>query len=76
MLLFTSNSLIGTPFYIMEHVPGRIFMDPSLPGMSPDERRAIYRSMLETFVKIHKVNIEEAGLQTFGKQGIKYNYII
>ncbi len=61
--------LLGTPFYIMEHVPGRIFKNPLLPDQTPEERRQIYSSMCETLAKIHKVNITEAGLDDFGKKG-------
>ena len=37
------SELLGTPFYVMEFLQGRVLMDQSLPGMHPDERRAIYR---------------------------------
>ena len=36
------DSVIGTPFYVMAHVDGRQFMDPALPGLAPQERRAIW----------------------------------
>ena len=62
-------SVIGTPFYVMEYVPGRIFKDPLLPGLDNEERRQIYRSMCEVLVKIHGVDISAAGLQDFGKSG-------
>ena len=39
------TSIVGTPFYVMEFLDGRVLMDPSLPGMQPDERGAIYREM-------------------------------
>ena len=42
-------SVIGTPFYIMEYVKGRIFKDPSLPGMSNETRTVIF---LNIFLKI------------------------
>ena len=65
-------SLIGTPFYIMEHVPGRIFQDHLLEGHSPEERTAIYQEMVKTLCKIHSVDINAAGLQDYGKQGQYY----
>jgi len=53
----------------MEHVPGRVFKDPLLPGMSREERRDIYLAMSDVLVQIHKVNVKEAGLDDYGKQG-------
>ncbi|KAK2178677.1 hypothetical protein NP493_531g03000 [Ridgeia piscesae] len=52
------GSVLGTPFYIMEHVEGRIFKDQTLPGMSPVERRQVYAAMVEVLAKIHRVNFE------------------
>ena len=63
------GSVLGTPFYIMEHVEGRIFKDQTLPGMSPVERRQVYAAMVEVLAKIHRVNFEAAGLGDFAKQG-------
>jgi len=62
-------SVLGTPFYVMEYIHGRIFKDPLLPGLSNKERREIYLAMCDVLAKIHKVNIKEAGLENFGKQG-------
>ena len=67
--LCEDSSLLGTPFYMMEYVEGRIFKDPTLPGMSGEERRQIYSSMCDTLAKIHNVDIDEAGLGDFGKRG-------
>ena len=53
----------------MEHVPGRVFIDPTLPAMTPAERRTIYSAMCDVLTKIHKVNLEEAKLTDYGKQG-------
>ncbi|XP_014664040.1 PREDICTED: acyl-CoA dehydrogenase family member 10-like isoform X2 [Priapulus caudatus] len=69
LFLCEDSSVIGTPFYMMEHVPGRIFKDPLLPNMTPVERSAIYTAMCDVLVKIHLVNIERAGLQDYGKPG-------
>lgn len=40
--LCEDSSVIGTPFYIMEFLDGRMFTDPSIPGVSPQERNALY----------------------------------
>ena len=54
----------------MEHVPGRVFKDIHLTGMTPDERCKIYSAMVDVLVKIHKVDITKAGLDDYGKKGI------
>lgn len=53
----------------MEHVKGQIFKDPGLEGISPEDRRSIYLTVYDVLAKIHKVNIKEAGLEDYGKQG-------
>ena len=74
LLVLTSvGSVLGTPFYLMEHVEGRIFKDSTLPGMSPDERRQVYAAMVEVLAKIHRVDFEAAGLGDFAKQGTACN---
>ncbi|ELU09435.1 hypothetical protein CAPTEDRAFT_175366 [Capitella teleta] len=70
--LCEEDSLLGTPFYVMEHVEGRIFKDICLSGMTPAERRDIYLAMAHVLAQIHRVNIEEAGLSDFSKPG---NYL-
>ena len=45
--LCEDDSVIGTPFYLMDYVPGRIFTDPALPGMTDQQRAAIYDAMNE-----------------------------
>jgi len=67
--VYVCDSVIGTPFYVMQYVPGRIFKDPLLPGLDNDERRQIYESMCQVLVKIHSVDVIAAGLQDFGKSG-------
>ena len=66
-LLCSDDSVIGQMFYVMDHVPGRIFADGMLPGCSPDERAAIYDSMNDVFAKLHLVDWRAAGLEGFGK---------
>lgn len=67
--LCEDSDVIGTPFYIMEKVEGRIFREPELPGMEPAERAAIYDAMNDTMAKMHNVDIDAVGLADFGKQG-------
>ncbi|KIV99689.1 uncharacterized protein PV09_08680 [Verruconis gallopava] len=60
-------SVIGTPFYIMEFLDGRIFKDPWLPDLSPVERREIWKEALHTLGKLHKIDISAVGLSTLIK---------
>lgn len=61
------RSLLGTPFYVMEFLQGRVMMDQSLPGMSPAERGAVYADMNRVLAALHRVDHEAVGLGTFGK---------
>lgn len=70
MVLFhAGREVVGTPFYLMERLPGRVFSDCALPGMAPSERRAIYLSMAETMATLHKVDWAAAGLSDYGRAG-------
>ena len=62
-------SVIGTPFYLMERIDGRVFHDATLPGLCPDERRAIYLSMAETMARMHAVDPAKVGLADYGRPG-------
>ena len=50
--LCQDSSVLGTPFYLMSYVPGRIFKDPSLPGLSPEDRRKVYAAMNRTIAQV------------------------
>jgi aminoglycoside phosphotransferase (APT) family kinase protein len=65
-------TVIGTPFYVMKYVAGRIFRDPTLPGLAAAERRALYLEMIRVLAEIHQVDWRAAGLADFGKPG---NYV-
>lgn len=71
-LLYCSDpSVIGTEFYVMEHVQGRIFYDFTIPGVSPAERSAIYVAMIETLAQLHSLNIQSLQLEGYGR-GVGY----
>ena len=53
----------------MQFVAGKIYKDPSLPGLSPDERKAVYGAMNKTIAKIHSVDLDKAGIADYGKHG-------
>jgi aminoglycoside phosphotransferase (APT) family kinase protein len=65
-------NVIGTAFYIMDCVEGRILWDPTLPGMSRVDRAAHYDEMNRVMAELHRVNPAAIGLADFGKPG---NYI-
>jgi aminoglycoside phosphotransferase (APT) family kinase protein len=69
LALCEDESVLGSVFYLMSHVEGRIFWDPSLPGMSPAERGAIYDSMNGALAKLHSVDVGAVGLADYGKPG-------
>ena len=60
-------SIIGTPFYVMPFVEGRIFKDPALPGLSSNERHAIYQAMAAALAALHRVDPQRALLADFGR---------
>ncbi|AWC22494.1 Putative aminoglycoside phosphotransferase [Aminobacter sp. MSH1] len=69
VLYHDGDAPLGTPFYLMERLEGRVFHDCSLPGLSPDERRGIYLGMAEAMAKLHAVRPDEVGLGDYGKPG-------
>ena len=69
ILYHEDPALLGTPFYLMERVEGRVLDDCALPDCPPDERRALYLSMAETLARLHAVRPEEIGLDDYGRPG-------
>jgi aminoglycoside phosphotransferase (APT) family kinase protein len=65
--LCEDDNILGTMFYVMEMVDGRIFWDLSLPEQTPEERTAIYKSKLETLAHLQSINPFDIGLEGFGK---------
>jgi aminoglycoside phosphotransferase (APT) family kinase protein len=63
------DAVIGSAFYLMDCVEGRIFRDPQLPGLSRAERTAIYDEMNDVLARLHRVDHEAVGLADFGKPG-------
>ncbi len=61
------RSVIGTPFYVMGRVEGRVFAACDLADAAPQERRAIYRSAAETLARLHAVDWRAAGLSDYGR---------
>jgi aminoglycoside phosphotransferase (APT) family kinase protein len=68
-VLCEDDSVIGTAFYVMDCVDGRVLWDQSLPGMSKSERAAIWDELNRVIAQLHKIDYEAAGLADFGKPG-------
>lgn len=68
-VLCMDESVIGTPFYVMDFVEGRILWNPLLPGMQPDERSAIFDEMNRVIAALHRVDYATLGLADYGKPG-------
>ncbi|MCL5778845.1 phosphotransferase family protein [Limibaculum sp. FT325] len=67
--LCDDRAVIGTEFYVMEHLTGRVLFDTGLPGMTPEGRRATYDAVLGALAAIHRVDTTAAGLADFGRPG-------
>lgn len=62
-------AMIGTPFYVMDLVDGRVFWDATLPEVPREERRRYYESMVSAIAALHSVDYIALGLGDFGKPG-------
>jgi len=69
VVLCEDDEVIGTTFFVMEFVEGRIFWDLDLPGLEPAERTAIYDNVNETIATLHNYDYAALGLGDFGKPG-------
>ncbi|TAL04720.1 MAG: phosphotransferase family protein, partial [Rhodospirillaceae bacterium] len=65
----TDNDIIGTWFFVMEMVEGRIFWDATFPGVSNEDRPAYFDAMNATIAQLHQVDYAAIGLGDFGKPG-------
>jgi aminoglycoside phosphotransferase (APT) family kinase protein len=64
--------VIGSAFYVMDYIEGRIFWDALLPEVAAPDRRAVYNEMIRVQAALHSVDYESVGLADFGKPG---NYV-
>jgi aminoglycoside phosphotransferase (APT) family kinase protein len=67
--LCEDESIIGSVFFVMEHVRGDIYWDPTLPELSKSQRRATYLEMCRVLAALHQVDIDTVGLGDFGRPG-------
>ena len=67
--LCTDDSVIGTMFYVMDMVEGRILWDQTLPSYQPAERHALFMAKLKTLADLHNTDYVAVGLEGYGKPG-------
>jgi aminoglycoside phosphotransferase (APT) family kinase protein len=67
--LCTDDTIVGTMFYLMEYVDGRIFWDPSLPELDAPARGAVYDAIVDALAALHAVDPASVGLGDYGKPG-------
>ncbi|KAK6957429.1 hypothetical protein Daesc_000214 [Daldinia eschscholtzii] len=68
-VLCTDPAVLGTPFYIMSFVDGRIIHDPSMPSEpAPSAREALWRAAVQSLAALHAVDPDSVGLANFGKK--------
>ncbi len=67
--LCTDDAVIGTMFYVMDMVEGRILWDGTMPDSDPVERAAVYKAKIETLAALHNTDAAAVGLSDFGKPG-------
>lgn len=72
LALSEDDTIIGTAFYVMRHVPGRVFWDPKLPDLEPAQRREAFLSMARTIAALHAIEPATVGLEDYGAPG---NYL-
>jgi aminoglycoside phosphotransferase (APT) family kinase protein len=71
-VLCEDPSVIGTVFYVMDYVEGRVQWDPTLPGCTPAQRGAMYDELNRVIAALHRVDPAQVGLADYGRPG---NYI-
>ncbi|MEX3926206.1 phosphotransferase [Paraburkholderia sp. BR10936] len=69
LALCDDEAVIGRAFYVMEFVEGRVLWDQSLPGMTREQRGAIYDEMNRVIAALHNVTPNAVGLADYGKPG-------
>ncbi|MFL6599876.1 MAG: phosphotransferase [Steroidobacteraceae bacterium] len=69
LALCTDDTVIGTWFYVMGHVEGRVFWDTTFPEVAPTERTQYFDAMNASLASLHNVDPVAAGLSDYGKPG-------
>ncbi|RUS85487.1 hypothetical protein EGW08_006763 [Elysia chlorotica] len=67
--LCEDESVLGTAFYLMDFIKGRVFKDATLSEIPSEQRRPIVMNMIKNLAQIHSVDIDKVGLSDYGKKG-------
>ncbi|MBL8271222.1 phosphotransferase family protein, partial [Steroidobacter sp.] len=67
--LCTDESVLGTPFYVMDLVAGRIFWDATLPDVPREQRPEYFQAMSRTLARLHRLDPQVIGLGDYGRSG-------
>lgn len=67
--LCEDESVVGTAFFIMDFVDGRIFWDASLPEVEKEKRKPLYHALIDTLADLHNIDFQKIGLNDYGKPG-------
>jgi aminoglycoside phosphotransferase (APT) family kinase protein len=73
LLMCDDAGVIGTKFFVMSCVQGRVFRQPHLPGVSAAHRAAMYADMADVLARLHAVDVAAIGLADYGKPGNYYS---
>jgi aminoglycoside phosphotransferase (APT) family kinase protein len=71
-VMCADEHVIGTPFFVMGCVDGRVFRQPHLPGVPASDRAAMYEDMADVLARLHAVDVGSVGLGDYGKPGNYY----
>lgn len=69
LLFHGGRDVVGTPFFMMERLRGRLFHEYALPGVAPPERRALYLGMADAMARLHRADWRALGLADYGRPG-------
>jgi aminoglycoside phosphotransferase (APT) family kinase protein len=69
ILFCADRAVIGTPFYLMERLRGRIFWEPTLPELPREARAGVYDGMVDALARLHMADWQGIGLGDFGRPG-------
>jgi aminoglycoside phosphotransferase (APT) family kinase protein len=69
VLYHAGAAVVGTPFYLMERVEGRVFSDGALPDVPAAERHGLWMGLAEALGQLHRVRPDAVGLADFGRPG-------
>jgi aminoglycoside phosphotransferase (APT) family kinase protein len=71
--LCEDDKVVGTVFYVMDHMVGRIFRNARLPDLAPAERAAIYDALNTHLAQLHSIDYRAIGLEYYGRPGNYYD---